>query len=562
MLTKPICGKITHSFYMDDLKGYTKTLNEMIKMMSDIKKKMLDGGLDWNAKKCNVINIKRGKLDMSTEEIVLDDGTKVKCLKSEENYKFLGVPENLLHDVDDIVKKLKVTVQQRARVIWTSPLSDYNKVVATNTFALSSLEYFMWSEKFNLNDLREIDQLIREVMNEVKAKYKLQLNASLYLPRNKGGRGLKNLELTYKKTKVIAAMNLMTRAEPRIELVREFNRNQMKKGRSSILTDAIRFADEDFGVTFEPLENNFVVHYEKENSRMSTSKKDIVKDVLKKNITSKMTDQLKSTTWQGLLFKARYNDPSINLNQCFAWLYSWKNAPVDIINNIQNIYLQTVPTLTFKKNRGHPEITSTTCRMCGKGEESIKHLLSNCEKFANNAYKRRHDRVLQYIIMIFLHKNSLITEIPPWFTKMCIKPRYENDDIEVLWDIPEYSGYDNELENGPLRPDGKITNKLRKTILVLEMSIPWTSNRESKLVEKENKYANIIQSLKVDNPGYHVKQVTFIIDCLGGYSTDLLNNLKLLNFTRSDIDSMLHKIQRIVLTEANSVINNFKVATM
>ena len=81
-------------------------------------------------------------------------------------------------------------------------------------------------------------------------------------------------------------------------------------------------------------------------------------------------------------------------------------------------------------------------------------------------------------------------------------------------------------------------------------------------MEKENKYANIIQSLKVDNPGYHVQQVTFIIDCLGGYSTDLLNNLKLLNFTRSDIDSMLHKIQRIVLTEANSVINNFKVATM
>ena len=200
--------------------------------------------------------------------------------------------------------------------------------------------------------------------------------------------------------------------------------------------------------------------------------------------------------------------------------------------------------------------------MCGKGEESVKHLLSNCEKFANNIYKRRHDRVLQYIVMKFLHKNSMISECPPWFTKICIKPRYAKDDIEVLWDIPEYSGYDNELENGPLRPDGKIIDKKSKSILVLEMSIPWITNRKSKLEEKEKKYSNIVQGLKVDNPGYHVKQVTFITDCLGGYSADLIDNLKLLNLTRSDIDSILPGIQRIVVTEANALINSFKVTTL
>ena len=107
--------------------------------------------------------------------------------------------------------------------------------------------------------------------------------------------------------------------------------------------------------------------------------------------------------------------------------------------------------------------------------------------------------------MKFLHKNSMISECPPWFTKICIKPRYAKDDIEVLWDIPEYSGYDNELENGPLRPDGKMIDKKSKSILVLEMSIPWINNRKSKLEEKEKKYSNIVQGLKVDNPGYHVK---------------------------------------------------------
>ena len=69
---------------------------------------------------------------------MLSDDTKIKCLKSEELYKFLGVPENVLHDVGAIVKKLKTVIQQRTNVIWTSPLSDYNKVVATNVFCLYS----------------------------------------------------------------------------------------------------------------------------------------------------------------------------------------------------------------------------------------------------------------------------------------------------------------------------------------------------------------------------------------------------------------------------------------
>ena len=547
---------------MDDLKCYINTLNKMINLMSDTKGKMSDAGLDWNAKKCNVINIVRGLLDLSTEEVVLNDGTIVKCLKSEDLYKFLGIPENVEHDIDDIVKNSKTSVRQRTNVVWTSPLSDYNKVEATNSFVHSSLEYFMWSEKFKLDDLREIDQLIRDVLNEQRAKYRLQANSSLYLTRSKGGRGLKNIETTYKKTKIAAAMNLMTRVDPRIELVREFEKIRRDKGKSSILSDAIRYAKEDFGMTFEPLENNFVVHYEKDGNKVSTSIKNVVKENMKKEVTRKLSEQLTSASWQGVNFKTRQDDPDINMKQCFAWLSSWRNAPVQVINDFHSIYLQTVPTLTFQKSRGQSQITSTICRLCGKGNESVKHLLSNCEKFANHAYKRRHDRVLQYIVFKFLHKNLMITDLPPWYTKICIKPRYEKDDIEVLWDIPEYSGYDQDLDNGPLRPDGKIINKTSKSILVLEMSIPWITNRSSKLLEKEGKYADILQSLKVDNPGYHVKQATFIIDCLGGYSMDLVDNLKLLNLTRSEIDSILPGIQRIVVTEANSVINHFKVATM
>ena len=76
-----------------------------------------------------------------------------------------------------------------------------------------------------------------------------------------------------------------------------------------------------------------------------------------------------------------------------------------------------------------------------------------------------------------------------YHTKLCIKPAYITEDIEIYWDIHEYSGCDaDNLEHGPLRPDGKIINKKAKTIFVLEMSIPWIENRNSKSQEKDEKY--------------------------------------------------------------------------
>ena len=60
----------------------------------------------------------------------------------------------------------------------------------------------MWSDKTNLGDIREMDQLIKNILNKVNAKYMLQTNANLYTPRSKD-------ETINKKTKGV--MNLLTR---------------------------------------------------------------------------------------------------------------------------------------------------------------------------------------------------------------------------------------------------------------------------------------------------------------------------------------------------------------
>ena len=66
------------------------------------------------------------------------------------------------------------------------------------------------------------------------------------------------------------------------------------------------------------------------------------------------------------------NDNDLIADKCFMWLSKWKACPVEVINYIQSIYLQTVPTLTFKKFRGQSEISSTACRLCdSNSQESV-----------------------------------------------------------------------------------------------------------------------------------------------------------------------------------------------
>ena len=58
----------------------------------------------------------------------------------------------------------------------------------------------------------------------------------------------------------------------------------------------------------------------------------------------------------------------------------------------------------------------------------------------------------------------MIDKCPPWYSDTEIKPQYENDDVCLLWDIPEFTGRDGEDVNDTevLRPDGRLMLKKRK----------------------------------------------------------------------------------------------------
>ena len=98
------------------------------------------------------------------------------------------------------------TYLQRLSVIWSSPLSDTNRVQASNQLAMPVLSYLMWSQHWCLTDLRDIDRQARKIVCESGGKHPLGLKATVYLPRALGGRGMRSVEEEYKMTKIKSAI--------------------------------------------------------------------------------------------------------------------------------------------------------------------------------------------------------------------------------------------------------------------------------------------------------------------------------------------------------------------
>ena len=87
---KIIPERITHLFYMDDLKLYAKDDNELEGLLRIVKGFSDDIGTQFGLSKCAEATFKRGKLEKS-DHVWLDEETMIKDLEQEKVYKYLAL---------------------------------------------------------------------------------------------------------------------------------------------------------------------------------------------------------------------------------------------------------------------------------------------------------------------------------------------------------------------------------------------------------------------------------------------------------------------------------------
>ena len=231
---------------------------------------------------------------------------------------------------------------RRISVIWSSPLSDCNRVQATNQYALPVLRYLIWTQHWPLSELRDVDRAARKIIFENGGNHPASLTSLLYLPREKGGRGLRSVEHEYKITKIKSLLKLYQNPDQIVEAVREFEEHAMASGHQSLVKEAVKYAEE-LNITRQ-LDSLNPVCVTTEGKVVTAAR---AGNLLKQSQEKQFLEIAKDKKWQGKLFRIRWEDERLSMTSCFAWLNGWASCPTYTIAGMYELYEQLLLLLFF-----------------------------------------------------------------------------------------------------------------------------------------------------------------------------------------------------------------------
>ena len=146
------------------------------------------------------------------------------------------------------------------------------------------------------------------------------------------------------------------------------------------------------------------------------------------------------------------------------------------------------------------KILSASCGSCGSGNQTLLHVLNNCDRKLH-LYKWRHDNVLYKL------KNFISSKL---------------NDCDILCDLcTENNAFlDRNVHTIPadifqtsLRPDIVILNRAIKSLTIIEVTIPFESNICQAHERKAEKYSGLIAGL--EEKGFACRFHSFVIGARG-----------------------------------------------
>ena len=460
--------KFSHLFYMDDLKLYGKDDNEIEGLLKIVKGFSDDIGMEFGLDKCATATFRRGRLTKK-ENITLDDLTVIKDLEQEEVYKYLGVNEGDGIQHASMKDKLKKEVIRRVRSILKTELNAKNRITAINTLAVPVIAYSFNIINWNLNEIKKIDTKIRKLLTMYNMHHPKADVERLYLPRSNGGRGMTQLELTY-KTSTIGLYRYLDLSQD--WMMQKVFQHESQKKLHSVVKEGRKFANE-LGMDLE-------VEFEGEMRITENAQK--LKRIAKTNGTKAFHDTWKGKPLHGQ-FALRSQKADVDSNDTHQWLRS-AGLKAETEGFIMAAQDQSLFTRNFQANILHNG-ADPKCRLCDKSTETIDHLVSGCSVLAPNEYMNRHNRVGQYIHWKVC-KHFEIETTEKWYEHKP-EPVIENKNVTILWDFSIHT--DRTIQAN--RPDIVIKDKVKRTCQLIDMSVPSDNNVSAKEFEKLSKYKDL-----------------------------------------------------------------------
>ncbi|CAH3143443.1 unnamed protein product [Porites lobata] len=262
----------------------------------------------------------------------------------------------------------------------------------------------MWTQHWPLSELRDVERAARKIIVENGGKHPASLTSLLYLPREKGGRGLRSVEQEYKITKIKSLLKLYQNPDQTVEAVREFEEHAMASGHQSLdcIKYICRYCLQCIQIFGAPPPSATI--FSEPPLRVS------------KNFRS--PPSISSSSPLVIL-----NELSLSITSCFAWLKGWATCPTHTVVGVYELYEQLLPTKLYTKEKTQTSTDGEVlCRLCGKVAESVAHVLAGCSSLAQTKYLYRHNAALKILFFELLREHGLMEEVPPWYSPVMPKP--------------------------------------------------------------------------------------------------------------------------------------------
>ena len=177
---------------MGDIKLFAKNEKELEILIHAISIYSQNIGMEFGIEKCAMLVMKSGKRHM-TDGMELPNHDKIRTLRENETYKYLGILEADTIKQVQMKDKIRKEYLRRTRKLLETKLSSRILIKGINTWAVPLVRYSGPLLKCTRDELKQMDQRTRKLMTMHKALHPRDYIERLYVSTKEGGRGLASI---------------------------------------------------------------------------------------------------------------------------------------------------------------------------------------------------------------------------------------------------------------------------------------------------------------------------------------------------------------------------------
>ena len=373
-------SKVNHLLYMDDLKIYAKNRMELESLMNTVRIFSDDIGMEFGLQKCAILVMKRGKIEMGTDDMIMPAGGEIKAMRKDSDYRYLGVLECDTVKNEKVKTLVQVEYKRRLKSMLKSKLNGGNLVKAINAYAASVVRYTAGIVKWTKEELETLDRMTRRQLTLYGALHPRSDVDRLYVDRKVGGRGLVSVE----------------------DLVR---------------------------------------HEEKQLNRYMMNSGETVMQAVYERVKIKEVDEGESRVdkWTGKVMHGQFVRQTEEVRGEESWMWmtrgTLKRETESLLAAAQDQAIRT----NYRRAKIEKDGTSPLCRMCKQTNETVSHIVSECSKLAQTEYKGRHDKLATAVHWCLARKYGFSVS-DQWYHHRA-EATVENEKVKLCWDLNLYTDH-------------------------------------------------------------------------------------------------------------------------